>query len=98
MFAGLRGGDGLRRVQVVSGADIDSVDVRLAKHLVKVQVHVVDAGPLGVVPYGGFDNVARGRKPYPVRKFQVRRHVPVGDAPGAHQAHLEWSGHDPSVW
>ena len=97
VFAGLCGGDGLRRMQIVPGADIDGIDVGPAQHVVEVQVDVIDAGPLGVVPCRGFDHVAHGRQAHPVRMLQVRGHVPVGNASGADQTHLEWSGHDPSV-
>ena len=97
VFAGLCGGDGLRRMQIVPGADIDGIDVGPAQHVIEVQVDVIDAGPLGVVPCRGFDHIAHGCQLHPIRMLQVRGHVPVGNSSGAHQTHLEWSGHDPSV-
>ena len=97
VFAGPCRGDSLRRMQVVAGADIDGIDVGPAQHVVQVQVDVIDAGSFGVVPYCRFDDIARGRETHAIRILQVRGQVPIGNSSGAHQTHLEWFGHDPSV-
>ena len=95
MLAGLGGGDGVRRVQVVPVTQVDSFDVGFPQHRVQVRVDRIGVRSLRIRACGVFDDVAHGRHPYPVGVLQVGREVRIGDAPGTHEANLQWFRHVP---
>ena len=86
VLAGLGGGDGLGRMQVVTGADIDRIDVAVSQHFFVVEEDRIDARLLRVLLRTGLDDVAHGREVYALGMREVRVHVPIGNAPGANEA------------